>query len=262
MSILEPFMRENEQPLDYLVSDGGYGRILRTISCVGDSLSSGELEIIGEDGTTQYIDRYEISWGQFLARMIGAKVYNFSRGGMTAYGYCQTFADEKDLWNPDYASDAYILALGVNDLLNGFSTIGSLEDIDLSDWRNNKPTFAGYYGQIIQRYKQIRPDAKFFLMTMPRVDSAEQTEQRKQEIEQCKQDHAALLYQMAELFPNTYVMDFNRYAPVYDDAFMKKFYLNGHMNACGYLLTAQMVASYLDYIIRNDTDAFMFAGLK
>lgn len=256
MNILEPFMRENEQPLDYLVTDGGYGRILRTISCIGDSLSSGELELVGEDGATQYIDRYEIFWGQFLARMLGAKVYNFSRGGMTSLEYCKSFADEKDFWNPAYASDAYILALGVNDLLNGFfPDIGTTEDIDLSDWRNNKPTFAGYYGRIIQRYKQIRPDAKFFLMTMPRED-------RPEKVEQIKKEHAALLYQLADLFPNTYVMDFNRYAPFYDGEFRKKFYLRGHMNACGYLLTAQMVASYLDYIIRHDMDAFMFAGLQ
>lgn len=28
------------------------------------------------------------------------------------------------------------------------------------------------------------------------------------------------------------------------------------MSPCGYLLTAKMVASYIDFIIRNDMDAF------
>ncbi|MBE6793009.1 MAG: SGNH/GDSL hydrolase family protein, partial [Ruminococcaceae bacterium] len=33
-----------KNPLDTLVSDGGFCGIFRTIGCIGDSLSSGELE--------------------------------------------------------------------------------------------------------------------------------------------------------------------------------------------------------------------------
>ena len=102
--------------------------------------------------------------------MIGSKVYNFSRGGMTAKAYCNGWAEEKDFWNKEYASQAYIIALGVNDIYNQGMELGTTEDIDRNDYRNNKPTFAGYYGQIIQRLKEISPDAKFFFMTMPRED--------------------------------------------------------------------------------------------
>ena len=45
---------------------------------------------------------YEYSWGQFIARTIGSKVYNFSRGGMTAKEYCEGFGEQKDLWNEKY----------------------------------------------------------------------------------------------------------------------------------------------------------------
>ena len=48
-----------------------------------------------------------------------------------------------------------------------FGLLGSVADIDLQDWHNNQKTFMGYYGQIIQRMKEIQPQAKFFLMTMP-----------------------------------------------------------------------------------------------
>lgn len=46
---------------------------------IGDSLSSGEHEslIAGQIG---WHDDYEYSWGQFMARACGSKVYNFSCG--------------------------------------------------------------------------------------------------------------------------------------------------------------------------------------
>ena len=42
---------------------------------------------------------------------------------------------------------------------------------------------------------------------------------------------------------------------------MQAFYLEGHLNAAGYLLTARMVASYIDYIIRHEQAAFKQVGL-
>jgi len=255
MNPFEWFDRENEKPLDFLVTDGGFSRIFRSICCIGDSLSSGEFETVDEAGTTHFNDIYEQSWGQYLARMNGAKVHNFSRGGMTAREYCESFADSMDFWNPKYASQAYIIALGVNDLINWGHPIGTIDDIDLLDWRNNGPTFVGYYGQIIQRMKELQPNARFFFMTMPRSDEDQEAQT------QLRQIHSDLLYQMAELFPNSYVLDFHQYAPVYDQRFRDLYYLRGHMNPCGYVLTAQMVASYLDYIIRHNIDKFIDVGL-
>lgn len=137
-----PELLENEQPLDILKDDGGYTAIFRTICCVGDSLSSGEFQISDENGNPRYYDMFEYSWGQFMARMCGSTVYNFSRGGMSAQWYCDTFADENDFWNPKYASQAYIIALGVNDLLGMQQDVGSVDDVDFNDWRHNQRNFA------------------------------------------------------------------------------------------------------------------------
>lgn len=243
-----------ENPLDQLVTDGGFCGIFRTIGCVGDSLSSGEFESLNEKGEKGYHDYFEYSWGQYMARMAGSKVYNFSRGGMTAKEYCESFADENDFWAADKACQAYIIALGVNDVYNQQQEPGSVNDIDLADYRHNRPTFAGYYGQIIQRLKKIQPDAKFFLMTMPREEN------RTEEMNLAGDAHAALLYDLAKLFSNTYVLDLRRYAPVYDSQFKKQFYLGGHMNPCGYILTARMVTSYIDYIIRHNAEDFKQVG--
>lgn len=254
MNINDYYISENEKPLDRIVNDGGFCAIFRTIACIGDSLSSGEFETVDEQGTHRYYDLYEHSWGQYMARMTGSKVYNFSRGGMTAKEYCEVFADNKGFWATDLAAQAYIIAMGANDI-NQNDELGSVDDIDLKDWRKNKETFAGFYGQIIQRVREISPDSKIFLMTMPREggDMAEKEGKKKA--------HAQLLYGFAELFDNTYVMDFHQYAPVYDKRFKEYFWFNGHMTPAGYLLSAKMTASYIDYIIRSNPRDFAAAGL-
>ncbi len=132
--------------------------------------------------------------------------------------------------------------------------MGSINDIDLEDYRNNKPTYAGWFGQIVQRYKEIQPNAKFFFISMPQewADTEAKIAQKKA--------HADLLYAMTGIFQNSYVVDLNKYAPVYDRSFAEKFYLHGHLNPMGYQLTAKMIASYIDYIIRQDPKAFRQVG--
>ena len=253
-TIQEMLGGENEKPLDRLVTDGGFCGILRTIGCVGDSLSSGEFEARNEEGKTTYHDYFDYSWGQFLARMSGCTALNFSSGGMTAKEYCQSFAEERGFWDPAKACRAYIIALGVNDMLNCHDEVGSLDDIDVQNWRNNKPTFAGYYAQIIPRYKEIQPDAKFFLMTMLREPDRSEKEQKS------NREHREFLFRLAETFKNCYVMDFYTYGYAFDQEFKASFCMGGHLNPCGYLLTARMVASYIDYIIRHNMDDFKEVG--
>ena len=68
------------------------------------------------------------------------------------------------------------------------------------------------------------------------------------------------LYNMAEYFENSYVIDLYKYGPVYDENFKKKFFLHGHMNPSGYILTAELIDSYIDYIVRHNPDDFKNAG--
>lgn len=246
------YFKETEQPMEKLISDGGFCGIFRTIACIGDSLSSGEFEHVKEDGTTVYADMFEYSWGQFIARTTGSKVYNFSRGGMTAQEYVETFAQANDFWNPDKACQAYIIALGINDLFNAGRKLGSTEDIK-EDYSENEPTFAGHYASIIQRIKkEIQPDAKFFLMTMLRNNNPEYNK--------TIDAHADLLYKIAEKLGNCYVIDFRKYGPISDGLFQKNFYLYGHLTPAGYLLTAKMVMTYIDYIIRHNIHDFDRVG--
>ncbi len=240
-----------EKPLENMVANGGFTAIFRKIAVVGDSLSSGEFESLNEKGERGYHDYFEYSWGQNLARMCGSVCYNFSRGGMTAKEYCERFADSMRFWDAQYASQCYIIALGVNDILNQNQELGSLADIN-EDYTKNAKTFVGYYAQIIQRYKKIQPRAKFFLVTMPKSSQ----EERNEKIIKARE----AIFSLAEYFENTYVLDLFAYAPDYDDAFREKFYMGGHLNPMGYVLTAHMIASYIDFIIRHNFADFRDVG--
>ena len=79
--------------------------------------------------------------------------------------------------------------------------------------------------------------------------------------EEAKAQHAAPLRQFAAYFPHAYVIDLNAHAPVYDEAFHRQFFLGGHMNPAGYLFTARLFASYIDYIIRHNMADFAQIGL-
>lgn len=239
---------ENEKPLDNLVSGYSHTSIFRRIAFIGDSLSSGEFETRDANGNAGYHDMFEYSWGQFIARKNGLTAYSFSRGGMTAKEYLESFAEANGFWDKEKACQAYVIALGVNDVYNGGMEIGSVEDIDESDYRKNKPTFIGNYAAIISRYKEISPDAKFFFVTFPKEDSERCCRLAERVI--------AAFYNLAEYFENSYVIDLYKYGPVYEEKFKEKFYLYGHMNPSGYLLTAELIDSYIDYIIRHNAEDF------
>ncbi len=258
MDINDFYVGENEKPLDKLVTDGGFCGIFRSITCVGDSLSSGEFEGTNQEtGATTWHDMYDYSWGQFLARMAGTTVQNFSQGGMSAVGYTVNFAYQKRLWDADKATQAYIIALGVNDIsqmIGGQIEFGDVSDINIDNYVFNKKTFVGCYAEIIQRYKTIQPKAKFFLMTIPETPGEDE---KRREL---SEKHSELLYKLAEMFDNIYVLDMRKYSPKWDAEFKKNYMLGGHMNPLGYALAAKMVASYIDYIIRKNPKDFKQVG--
>lgn len=247
---------ENEKPLENLVEDGGFCGIFRRIGCIGDSLASGEFESTTADGKVCGHDFFAYSWGAHMARRTGSRVYNFSRGGMTAMGY-HSFANLNGFWwnereGEDYVCDAYIIALGVNDILealNGGCDLGSIDDVDIKDYNNNKDTFAGNYAKIISRLREGEGKCRIFLMTIPKGHWGEK-------FQVLADEHAKLIYEIAAKFDFCYVMDIRKYGAVYDEEFKEKFFLGDHMNPLGYLLTAKIVMSYMDFIIRHNIEDF------
>lgn len=234
-------------------------RIFRSLGCIGDSLSSGEFEY-ESDKEKNFWDCYEHSWGKHIERMTGVPVTNFSRGGMTAIRMYQDAdtksgenADIDRLFDPDYTKQGYFIALGVNDIKGpdvlkssyGGRVGNAEEDICLSNYKRNGESFVGWYAKIIQRLQAIQPEAKFFLVTMPKAET----------------DHGEAAYAdairgIADTLPNCYVIDLYRDAPVYDGDFRKKYFISGHMNALGYLLTARLILRCADRIIQENAADF------
>lgn len=242
----------DEKPLDRLVSGYSHTSVFRRIGFIGDSLSSGEFETRDEGGNPGYHDLFEYSWGQYIARANGLTAYNFSRGGMTAKEYIESFAESKGFWDPALACQAYVIALGENDFFGLKMPLGSLSDINVTDPSQNKESFLGYYGAIISRYKEISPDAKFFLITFPKANRPNAEETARQ--------MAEALYGLCDIFDNCYVIDLQKYGPVYGKEFRDKYFLYGHMTPSGYILTAHIVDSYIDYIVRHNPEDFKNAG--
>lgn len=255
---LKQFMHnEEEKPLDRLVTNGGFCGIFRTLACIGDSLAAGQLESM-MNGQIGYHDYFDYSWGQFIARDAGLTVYNFTKGGLRTDSFLAE-APGYGWFDEDKKARAYIIALGVNDtshvVLEHDMEFGSIEDIDPLDETKNKPTFVGNYGAIITKYKRIQPKAKFFLVTCPR-----EPESWRPVLQKGFDKHRELIYEIAALFDGCYVIDLRQYAPVYDGEFRRNFYLGGHLSPAGDRLTALMMESYIDYIIRNNPDDFRQIG--
>ena len=245
---------KEEKPLDRLADGYSHTSVFRTMAFIGDSLSSGEFETCDENGEKHYHDMYEYSWGQYIARKNGSKAYNFSRGGMTAKKYIESFAEEACLWDKEKACQAYVIALGVNDIYGRKSNIpiGGVEDISENGELPKKESFIGYYGEIVKRYKKISPDAKFFFVTFPNTETPERDEKTFGMING--------LYALADYFDNAYVIDLYKYGPVHNEEFKRHFYLHGHLNPSGYILTARIIDSYIDYIVRHNPDDFKNIG--
>ncbi len=249
-------------PIRKFVSDGGFTSIFRTIGFIGDSLSSGEHESFSEEVGTGYHDYYEYSWGQYIARRCGLKAYNFSRGGLTAIEFFSFVTSDHpsaiNIFDEDKKCQAYVIALGVNDLNHleeKYDAFGSINDVDFSNEDNNKKTFVGCYVKIIQKIRKIQPKCRVFVMTTPKERPMKKVKKSRYKM------LAKFLRTLPKYFDFLYVLDLWNYAPVYNaKSFKTKYFCGGHMSAAGYKFTADMVMTYIDYYVRKYPKDFTQAG--
>ena len=229
-----------DNPFRVLRDDPGLLSCFLNVGCIGDSLASGVAVYKDSSGETvvNSVNRYQYSWGQYLARMTGNKYYNWSAGGLrTDTWLSSSYAAE--CFDGNHKCEAYIIGLGQNDN-NAKKEVGSSADIDLSDYHNNVDSFYGRYAKIIQKILEIQPKAKIFVITDPNdaVDAAGYNE--------------AIRY-MATIFNNVYVIDMRTYwnsAPCAELLNSQKRY--GHFNAVGYYLIAKMTMTYIDWIMQTN----------
>lgn len=234
----------SEQPLDIIKETCGFAGVFKQIGVIGDSLASGEFESHDENGNIVYTDMYEYSWPAVLERITGTKYNNYSRGGMTAREYVQSWADTNGFWQ---WNQAYIIALGNNDSFVFGHPLGSVKDVNVDCPQDNGDTFFGNMGKIVSKLKTIEPNARIFVVT-PQLRG-----------EACDNDIryiASELAKLCDMFEFTYLLDMTAHAPVYDAEMRKSFGLGFHPNPMGYYAYALIVGNYIDYIIRSNPQEF------
>lgn len=213
-----------------------------TVGCIGDSLASGECVY---DGGA--IDKYDISWGQIMARMNGNTAFNFSIGGLTTRTWLSRYTgnnptDDAFQENP---CQAYIIALGQNDSYSGdsrFVQLGTVEDIG-----TETDSFYGNMSRIIAKIKALQARAKIFIMTDP------------YEVNETGGYNDAVRY-IAAHTTNCYLIDLYTYALNIDphDRNNSALWRGGHLTTTGYFLSAKIINTYIDWIMKNNLAEFKY----
>ena len=234
-------LKATTTPLEIIDDNTGMLDLFLHVGCIGDSLASGE-SYWNDGGTVQGQDFYQYSWGQFLARKTGNTYYNWSKGGLMAKTWLESeYAIE--CFDGNHKCEAYIIGLGQNDR-NHSVTIGTSADIDLTDYHNNADTFYGNYGKIIQKIKEIQPQAKIFVVTDPNPYVN-------------RDGYNVPIADMATIFDNVYLIDMFTYgSKYYNNPIIQAQMRGSHYNAYGYKLYAMMIANYINWIITKNYTEF------
>lgn len=247
-------LKSGENPLATISQLPGFCSIFHAWGFIGDSLSSGELESCDKDGNMGYHDFYEYSWGQRMCAAMGVKGENYSQGGETTYGWIENFWNNPRNNNNNISAktspkQAYIIALGANDRNVKFEVGSAKTDVDVKDYAKNKRTYAGCYAGIIQRVRTLEPRCKIFVVTQPGVPDDD--------------PYNSVVRELAKTFEGVYVVDLQKWiAQKYGkktDA-LKIYFTGGHLNAMGYQMSAWVMMTGIDWIIRHNMEDFTKAG--
>lgn len=211
------------------------------IGCIGDSLASGESIYKKADGSIGYADIYAHSWGQFLARRYGIECVNFSAGGLTTRSWLTDSHGWSLAQKEENLCNAYIIGLGQNDIGKlGADYLGTINDIDLTNYENNKDTYYGNYGKIIQLIKTLQPKAKFFLLTDPVITGFN-----------------GAIKDIAAKMPNCYLIDLTKYSDMYKSGgYFHKNNRGGHYNSVAYNHMGKLIGEEISKYMYDNPEEF------
>lgn len=226
-----------DNPLNVIKETAGYTRMFKTIGCIGDSVTKGYVT-----SSSGGVDLVDYSYPTYLERICGNKVYNWGVSGATSKSWLES-TEASDCYSGNYNCDAYIISLGGNDGSKNYNVpVGSLDDIK-ENYNDNPNTFYGNMDKIIRKIKEIQPKAKIFLTTYLIYDLS-----RIPPYEEATRI-------LATKYENCYLLDLHLYGEKYYDDYD---YSDGHhKNALGYLKKAHIIATYIDWVIKNNKSDFM-----
>lgn len=227
----------------------GLAGILQDFGFIGDSLCSGEIAYTRSNAPSTYLyrDCYPFSWGQRICKAIGGKGVNYSRGGLTTRTWWERYITENtsgwtesgqsSIFGTDVHS-SYMIALGTNDYGKDNLPAGSTSDINLSDYTQNNPnTFAGNYGKIIQKIRELNSRSAIFCIIYPSNVMSNA--------------YDSIIKEIAAMFDGVFVIDL-RSDLAEAGINCASYVYGGHFTTMGYQFLAYALLSELDKIIRNN----------
>ena len=204
---------------------------------IGDSLAVGYYT---DSENNQHTQNLKNSWPQKICDIYNMEYVNFAKSGITAHGWVRNSDILADIRNQNNICQAYIIGIGANP----DTSIGSVSDIDLTDYTNNADTMYGNYASIIQIIQEVNPSAKIFTLTLPypRVHN----------------DRNTCIKNVSALFDNVTVVDLEGdYNSLFQNDYIANNYYNHHFTPAGYSNIAELLMYCIsDTMYQNRTDFY------
>lgn len=214
------------------IPHSGLIRMFNSLGMIGDSLASGEIEIVREDGTKAYLDRPRFSWLAHISRKYGIDYRCFSSGGLTCADWLDRFLGE--LTGESIPRDGYYLALGTNDRFRDCYPLGDADDDPTAG------TFAGHYRRIIETVGDFAPHSVIMCCTLySRTDEGA---------------YGDTIRAIAGSYDRCVLIDVSRESAVTLDD--QRYRLNGHFSAYGYIAIADEIERLTNEAIARRPDLF------
>ena len=221
-------------------------QLFEKIGVIGDSISVGWSKDKNGNNSRRNTG---ISWVQQMARRLGCTAYNLGASGVDPVEWFQPNYEFAQYCYTQYQSvgfcDLYIVGLGLNQ-----ATIGTISDINQSDYTQNASTFYGQYARIIQMINAEHPNSIVICLTEPTT--------RISSYDQAVRDICALNFIKAELVDLE-----NDYFELFNTAeILAEHQPDGmHFTPYGYSLIAEaMIKALNDYISKNSSH-FKYVGV-
>lgn len=140
--------------------------MFNSVAALGDSYTAASVR--NSSGTWE--DYPNNSWIATMCKRSGVDWFNYGVGGTTAKTYANSSKFNNQVLT-ESAKDIYFICLGINDHWQAM-TLGSISDINDSDYTQNGDSFYGWYGRIIARLMIHAPLAKIVLIKPWTYDAA------------------------------------------------------------------------------------------
>lgn len=205
------------------------------VGIIGDSLASGVTYKSNGTATTNY----DKAWWQVLKRDSGAEYLYFAQGGMHTRSWHTNPIGWEKANTPGNECCAYIIGLAVNDQYQfGSAYVGTIADIHDEDYTQNADSYFGNYGKIIQKLTLKIPNAKFFLLSVPRNTGDYPV-------------YNEAIREMAAHFSNCYLVDLERdYIEKYQSGYIKEHEFGGsHYSASAYQVMGRILEEAISKVM-------------